>query len=306
MQSMVPLYGFGGGGGGSGCTLTVTAPAGVTVTVSKDGKSKTKVSDSSGMAVFKGLSTGDWTVVISDGSQTSAPKTVTITADYETAITFFSATIHVTYPADSTCTATDGVTTLTAPDTSGTWACAVPNAGTWIISVVDKGWNESVSITENGQSEQVYLNYVYLFKDGNSYESLTGGFGKSGYMYYASSYTLYGPTITESINVSVSKASAACIGGTQKAIDVTNFNELSADCISASGSGSSFVANLVVTDSARDVQSSRALAYAGLSSGQTATIDLSGVSGSVYIAVVVAGSSASPSVSAVVNNIKLA
>lgn len=86
MQTMVPLYGF-GGGGGTGATLTVTAPAGVTVTVSKDGKSKTKVADSGGAAVFKGLSTGTWTVSITDGINTSS-MTVEITADYAAEITF--------------------------------------------------------------------------------------------------------------------------------------------------------------------------------------------------------------------------
>lgn len=89
MSEMVPLYGFGGSGGGSGCTLTVTAPAGATVTISKDGKSKTKVADSSGVAVFKGLSGGEWTVTATDGAQEST-KTVTITTDYATLISFNS------------------------------------------------------------------------------------------------------------------------------------------------------------------------------------------------------------------------
>ena len=137
----------------AGATLTVTAPALCTVTVSTDAKSKTKVADTDGVAVFKGLSTGDWTLSITDGEQT-AQKTVTITADYTTAITFFAATIHVTYPAGSTCTATDGVTMLTAPDTSGTWDCVVPNAGTWTVSL-DSGFAETVSIDANGDEQTV-------------------------------------------------------------------------------------------------------------------------------------------------------
>lgn len=86
MSEMVPLYGF--GGGGTGATLTVTAPVGCTVTVSKDGKSKTRIVDASGVAVFKGLETGTWTVTITDGIQTSAPQTVTVTADYSAEISF--------------------------------------------------------------------------------------------------------------------------------------------------------------------------------------------------------------------------
>ena len=105
MSTIVPMYGF-GGGGGTGATLTVNAPAGATVSVTKDGKTKTKTAGADGVAAFKGMKSGQWTLTITDGEQT-AQKTVTITADYSTAITFFSATIHVTYPAGSTCTATD-------------------------------------------------------------------------------------------------------------------------------------------------------------------------------------------------------
>lgn len=77
--------------------------------------------------------------------------------------------IVVTYPAGSTCTATDGTTTLTAPDTSGSWVCKVPNAGTWTVSCTD-GTNTAsaaVSITTEGQSESVALSYaLFLISDG--------------------------------------------------------------------------------------------------------------------------------------------
>ena len=161
MKGRVALYGFGGGSGGSGAALTVKAPAGVTVTVSKDGKSKNKTANSSGIAVFKGLSTGEWTVTITDGEKT-ASKPVTIIADFNKSITFFSATIHVTYPAGSTCTATNGTTTLTAPDTSGTWDCVVPNAGTWTIAVNGKDF-DSVEITDDGMSVNAYPGYLFYY-----------------------------------------------------------------------------------------------------------------------------------------------
>lgn len=170
MSTMVPMYGF-GGGGGTGAALTVTAPSGCTVTVTKDGKTKTKVADSSGLAVFKGLATGAWTVSISDGEQT-AQKSVTITADYSTAITFFTATIHVTYPAGFTCTATDGVTTLTAPDTSGTWDCVVPNAAVWTLTCGDVV--KKVDISTNGSTVIVPL--AYLIYQGGYCKSFTGGY----------------------------------------------------------------------------------------------------------------------------------
>lgn len=176
MSLAVPLYGFGASGGAGG-TLTVTAPANVTVTVSKDGKTKTKNSGTTGVAVFKGLASGTWTVTITDGVQTSS-KPVVVTADYSTVIAFFSATINVTYPSGSTCTASDGTTTLTAPDTSGTWACVVPNAGTWTLSCTDgtDSTSEAVTITTDGQSVSVALSYfLWLYRDGDTCDAVSGG-----------------------------------------------------------------------------------------------------------------------------------
>lgn len=169
------------GGGGSGGTLTVTAPANVTVTVSKDGKTKTKNSGTSGVVVFKGLATGTWTLAITDGSQTSS-KPVVVTADYSTVIAFFAATINITYPAGSTCTCSDGTTTLSAPDTSGTWACIVPNAGTWTAAATDgvENTSETVSITTDGQIVAIELSYLlWLYKSGNTYNAVTGGWSVS-------------------------------------------------------------------------------------------------------------------------------
>lgn len=167
--------------GGSGGTLTVTAPANVTVTVSKDGKTKTKNSGTSGVVVFKGLATGTWTLTITDGSQTSS-KPVVVTADYSTVIAFFTATINITYPAGSTCTCSDGTTTLSAPDTSGTWACIVPNAGTWTAAATDgvENTSETVSITTDGQIVAIDLSYLlWLYKSGNTYNAVTGGWSVS-------------------------------------------------------------------------------------------------------------------------------
>lgn len=146
------IFNVTGGGGGTGGALTVTAPANVTVTVSEDGKTKTKNSGTSGVVVFKGLETGTWTITITSGTDT-ATKTVEIKADYQAEITFFSATINITYPAGLTCKATHGSTTLTAPDTSGTWACVVPNKGTWAITAGD--WSAEADMTTSGQTETV-------------------------------------------------------------------------------------------------------------------------------------------------------
>ena len=158
------IFNVTGGGGGTSCTLTITAPVGATVTVSKDGKSKPSKVATTGTVVFKGLETGTWTITITNGTDT-ASKTVEIKADYQAEITFFSATINITYPAGLTCTATDGSTTLTAPDTSGTWACVVPNAGTWTITAGELSSSVILSNTDNGGSKDVIVAW-WVIKDG--------------------------------------------------------------------------------------------------------------------------------------------
>ena len=150
-----------GGSGGTGATLTVTAPAGCTVTASKDGKTKTKTAGADGLAVFKGLETGTWTVTITDGEQT-AQKTVTVTTDYDTSITFFTATINVTYPAGSTCTATDGVRTLESND-SGTFAFTVDNVGPWTVTST---YDTATIEVSNDETVHLDLSKLYLIKKG--------------------------------------------------------------------------------------------------------------------------------------------
>lgn len=164
-------------GGGSGSILTVTAIASETVTISKNGKSKSKTTDSKGIAVFRGLDTGKWTIVIVRGG-VPITRVVTVTADYHVAIPLFAATINITYPAGSTCTCSDGTTTLSAPDTSGTWACIVPNAGTWTVTSTSGAETDSkaATITTDGQSVSVALSYfLWLYKDGDTCDAVSGG-----------------------------------------------------------------------------------------------------------------------------------
>ena len=73
-------------------------------------------------------------------------------------VALFAATIHVTYPAGSTCTATDGVTTIPAPDSSGTWDCIVSNTGTWTVTIAN---GEDVgSVAVDVQWETDYLVFI--------------------------------------------------------------------------------------------------------------------------------------------------
>lgn len=267
MSIAVPLYGFGASGGGSGGTLTVTAPANVTVTVSKDGKAKTKNSGTSGVVVFKGLASGTWTVTITGDGKT-AQKNVVVTTDYSTVIAFFAATINITYPAGSTCTCSDGTTTISAPDTSGTWACIVPNAGTWTVSSTDgdKSKSADVVIITNGQTESVTLLYItYLFKDGETYDSLTGGWG--------------GTVNAEKQALEFLVAAGKTVNmATKSKVDMTDYSTISAKT-DANIRGVSLL--LIIEDS---FASSRPLAQAALATASDeVSLDISNITGSHLI-----------------------
>ena len=184
------IFNMVGGGGGSGATLVVSSPANVSVTVSKDDKSYTKNSGSLGSATFKGLATGTWTVVISGNGQT-ATKTIEITADYAITIAFFSATINITYPANSNCVvANSGGQTVASDTNTGTsaktWTATVNATGTYTVTATatdgsGKTKSTTVSITAEGQVETVTLMFkLYLFTSGegvvDDWTPLYGGY----------------------------------------------------------------------------------------------------------------------------------
>lgn len=249
MSIAVPLYGFGASGGAGG-TLTVTAPANVTVTVSKDGKTKTKNSGTSGVVVFKGLATGTWTVTITSDGKT-AQKNVVVTTDYSTVIAFFAATINITYPAGSTCTCSDGTTTLSAPDTSGTWACIVPNAGTWTATSTSGAETDSkaVTITTDGQSTSVELSYaLFLFKPNAPSDIIAGEWEMPANSTVAAEAEL----VVKSVNNYNSGRDISA--RTKGQIDLTEYSTLQATCKASGGSktklevysGSSVVASTAI------------------------------------------------------------
>lgn len=237
-------------GGGTGGTLTVTAPANVTVTVSKDGKAKTKNSGTSGVVVFKGLASGTWTVTITGDGKT-AQKNVVVTTDYSTVIAFFAATINITYPAGSTCTCSDGTTTLSAPDTSGTWACIVPNAGTWTATSTSETETDSkaVTITTDGQSTSVELSYaLFLFKPNAPSDIIAGEWEMPG----NSTVTAEAELTVKSVNNYNGDRSISA--RTKGQIDLTEYSTLQATCKASGGSdtklevysGSSVVASTAI------------------------------------------------------------
>jgi hypothetical protein len=66
---------------------------------------------------------------------------------------------------------------------------------------------------------------TYLFKDGNQFTAITGGWGSSGYTYY-SGYAKDEPTVGGTIAVKVNGDNNYCPCGTQLPIDLSKFNTL--------------------------------------------------------------------------------
>ena len=160
------------GGGGSGGTLVVTSSGAGTVTVSNTalGKSYSKTVAAGGSVTFKGLKTGEWTVTLSNGTQT-ATRSVTINADYSVSVAYFSATISITYPAKSKCVVKNsGGQTVASNTNTGsstkTWTATVGATGTYTVTATatdgsGKTRSTAVSITADGQSKSATLKYSF-------------------------------------------------------------------------------------------------------------------------------------------------
>lgn len=118
---------------------------------------------SNGQVMFRVPRVGNWAIKGTLNGN-SATATVSITERRQkksVTLSYFTATIAVTWPAGSTCTAKCGSTTLTAPNTSGSYTFTVHAAGSWVISCSGGGNSASatVSITATGQSKSVSLTY---------------------------------------------------------------------------------------------------------------------------------------------------
>lgn len=270
------------GGGGSGGTLTVTAPVGVTITVSNGVKTKVKTADAEGKATFKGLATGTWMVTISNGSET-ATDTVEIVADYAKTMAFFAATIAVTYPEGSTCTCSDGSTTLTAPDTSGSYTFTVPNAGTWIVTCKSDTQSKStnVNITKDGQSASVTLAYItYFYKNGDKCTAVTGGWSAGT---ASDGFTAGTPSIgSQKITCYSSGASTVTSAVTSNKVDLTDISKLTIVSPGGSTANNGYYGYFCVRSSRNGVGNS--VSQVMIPKGKsTVTLDVSGLTGSYYL-----------------------
>lgn len=152
-------------------TINVVYPIGASCICSNDDVSYA-ASDTTGNWSFNIYKAGEWTITASDGIQTIT-ETVNISQNEQNenvTIKFFAATIDITYPESAICTCSDGITSFTAPDTSGRWIVTVPRTGTWTITSYKGNSNatHTVNITHDGQNVSIlceffmaYINVLY-------------------------------------------------------------------------------------------------------------------------------------------------
>lgn len=272
-----------GGGGGSGGKLTVNAPAGVTVTATKD-RVITRTANAEGVAVFKGLSSGTWWLSIDDDThEPSTPVSVEITVDYNKTLAFFAAYINITYPAGSICTATDGVSTFTAPNTSGTWALTVLNKGTWTISNGEV--SENVEITADGQTVSVELSsqtFIYYYQTGvtgveaGSWDGLNIR-SDDGWSNGSLS------TTNKALNITVNNSSYG-VGATKK-LDLTFISELRIVATATGFGGGDYDQAVVWISSVRSTATDTNYVIKQELITGTNIIDVSSLSGSYYLVI---------------------
>lgn len=279
------------GGGGSGGTLTVTGIAGHTVTATKGGKTYTRTFNSSGVAVFKGLSTGTWTLTMTGDGQT-ATRTVDVNADYAVTITYFSATINITYPANSNCVVTNSGGTTVASDTNTgsstkTWTATVGATGTYTVTATatdgsGKTKSTTVSITADGQSESVTLPYdLVLYSVGNMHTETGGNWTASDYSRAGwGNFTNVPPENTNE-GLSIDPGTQICVFGKENKVDLTKYSKLSFTVVT----NTTEQPQCFVTGTKSLMEESNSVANISFynQTGEI-TIDISSISGSYYVA----------------------
>ena len=262
-------------------------PTGSTVTCTKGTVTKT-AAERNGEWWFKGLEIGTWTLrAEKDGEQPVTQKfEITEFGVYRVHMSFFTATIKVTYPAGSTCTCSKGDEVLTAGGTSGVKTFTVTSAGTWVIKITSGKYSasKSVSITKTGQSVSVSIDYtLWLFKDGDQFTENTGGWHSRPDFIYRSNLTPNGTvTIGNTISMQAGSGQSATAWTVNK-IDLTQYKTLSVIADKASGSQDINI----MPASATQIEN-QAVAWTRIETAGETTLDVSNISGEYYVVFAVA------------------
>lgn len=144
------------------------------------------------------------------------------------------AVIGVEYPAGSTCTCSDGSKTLRLKDTSGKGFFMIPYAAAWTVTASsgNKTKSKSVSITSEGQSARILLEYALdIFTNGVLDNSVTGGFENSNRL------SIVDVNLKVSYGVAIGMANDIDVT-TKNSIDISAYDNVKLDVVSTSSSGS--------------------------------------------------------------------
>lgn len=198
------------------------------------------------------------------------------------------AVIAVTYPEGSICTCSDGTKTMKAKDTSGKALFNVPNIGTWTVTARTEDGsstaNKTVDITEAGQVETVSIDYtLWLFRDGNQYTDVTGGWEDgTGYIYESNSKTPV--TYDTSINLN-SQINTDAIAKTVNKIDLTDIASIKFTLTASDSSNNNKkLLAIMANDSGRIATENIAFIDCGSASvGSVISLDVSGITGKHYV-----------------------
>lgn len=241
---------------------------------------------------------GTWTVSCTDGSQ-SKTANVNISTDGETksvALSYFSATVSITYPAGSTCTATSGSTTLKAPNTNGSWSFTVTAAGTWTVEATDStrtySDTKTATVSTSGQTASVSLGYTYrIFYYGNTYSGFTGGWVARNIAHITDQYGPYNaaPSVATQSNggvkIYMSNTDKSGIWTTGNKINLAGFKTLTFNgnlyCPHGWGRCQLDIWSNFGTYSSENVVAKLGTTY----NAGTYTLDISSLTGSYYIGI---------------------
>lgn len=173
MGEYIMIFNMVGGGGGSSDLSSIIAEveSGSVVTCTKGPIILTGTSN--GTVRFDELENGTWNLKATKNGL-SADTTVNITKFqiYYVTMSYFTATIKVTFPTDATSViCVNGSTTLSVPSeslASGEYTFTVHDKGTWTLTA--KNASNTDTTTVNVQAEQQYTAALafalYLIKDG--------------------------------------------------------------------------------------------------------------------------------------------
>ena|GEM_PF-1133222 len=147
--------------------ITVTVPTSFVGTTLTMTGGETATVDSSCVVKFAASEAGTYTITGTNVSSKTYSTDITVSESGATSVNlgFFSATIAVTYPEGSTCTCTDGTTTITASDTTGSYTFNLSDYGIYTVACTNgtETSNKQLTIDTDGQAETVRLAYVTIY-----------------------------------------------------------------------------------------------------------------------------------------------